>query len=171
VGAAFSRDANKPNFRKSGMKPSKGSKLLRKGRASITNQFYLLTTVTYKRKPIFTRSEAVEIVLSSLLWLEKHGKIVLEAAVVMPDHLHFVAELQMGILAELMHSLKSYTARKINFLLKRRGRFWQAQYYDHVIRKDEVLHDVIVYCLKNPVRAGLVTDFHEYPYWYCRWAV
>jgi REP element-mobilizing transposase RayT len=153
------------------MKPSKGSKLLRKGRASIRNQWYLLTTVVHERKPILSQSETAETILSSLLWLENHGKMVLEAAVVMPDHLHFVAELHMGTLAELMHSLKSYTARKINVLLKRRGRLWQAQYYDHAIRKDEVLHDVVVYCLNNPVRAGLVTDFHEYPYWYCRWAV
>ncbi len=153
------------------MKLSKGSKLLRKGRASIKKQFYLLTTVAYERNPIFTQPETAEIILSSLLWLENHGKMVLEAAVVMPDHLHFVAELHMGTLAELMHSLKSYTARKINVLLNRRGRLWQAQYYDHAIRKDEVLHDVIVYCLNNPVRSGLVTDFHEYPFWYCRWTV
>jgi REP element-mobilizing transposase RayT len=162
------------------MKPSKGSKLLRKGRVSITNQFYLLTAVTYERKPILSQTETAEIILSSLLWLENQRKMDLEAAVVMPDHLHFLAELHMGTLAELMHSLKSYTARKINVLLKRRGRLWQlkrrgrlwqAQYYDHAIRKDEVLHDVIVYCLNNPVRSGLVTDFHEYPFWYCRWAV
>ncbi len=153
------------------MKPSKGSKLLRKGRASIRNQWYLLTTVVHERKPIFTKPDTAETILSSLLWLENHGKMVLEAAVVMPDHLHFVAELHMGTLAILMHSLKSHTARKINVLLNRRGRLWQAQYYDHAIRKDEVLHDVIVYCLNNPVRSGLVTDFHQYPYWYCRWAV
>ncbi len=153
------------------MKLSKGSKLLRKGRASIKKQWYLLTTVVHERNPIFTQPETAEIILSSLLWLENQGKMDLEAAIIMPDHLHFVAELHMGTLAELMHSLKSYTARKINGLLKRRGRLWQAQYYDHAIRKDEVLHDVIVYCLNNPVRAGLVTDFHQYPYWYCRWAV
>jgi REP element-mobilizing transposase RayT len=153
------------------MKPPRGSQNLRKGRVSIKNQWYLLTTVVYERNPIFTQPETAEIILSSLRWLENHGKMVLEAAVVMPDHLHFVAELHMGTLAELMHSLKSYTARMINILLKRRGRLWQAQYYDHAIRKDEVLHDVVVYCLNNPVRAGLVTDFHEYPYWYCRWAV
>jgi REP element-mobilizing transposase RayT len=135
------------------MKPSKGSKLLRKGRVSITNQFYLLTAVTYERKPILSQTETAEIILSSLLWLENQRKMDLEAAVVMPDHLHFLAELHMGTLAELMHSLKSYTARKINVLLKRRGRLWQAQYYDHAIRKDEVLHDVIVYCLNNPVRS------------------
>ena len=133
--------------------------MLRKERVSLKNQWYLLTTVVHKRKPIFTKPETAEIILSSLLWLENHGKIVLAAGVVMPDHLHFVAELHMETLSELMHSLKSYTARKINVILKRRGQLWQAQYYDHAIRKDEVLHDVVVYCLNNPVRAGLVTDF------------
>ena len=153
------------------MKPSKGSSLLRKGRASITNQIYLLTTVVHERKPVFTQSETAEIILSSLLWLENREKMALEVVVVMPDHFHFIAELHSGTLAKLMHSLKSYTARKINVLLNRRGRFWQAQYHDHAIRKDEVLNEVVVYCLNNPVRSGLVKDFHEYPYWYCRWAV
>jgi len=70
-----------------------------------------------------------------------------------------------------MHSLKGYSSKKIKSLLKYQGRIWQEQYHDHAIRKDEVLADVITYCLNNPVRAGLVRDFHEYPYWYCQYEV
>ena len=33
------------------------------------------------------------------------------------------------------------------------------------------LNEVVLYTLNNPVRARLVDDFHEYPYWYCRWSV
>jgi len=73
------------------MKPSKGSKHLRKGRASIKNQHYLLTTTVLDRKSIFNREDAAKIVLASLHWLEKQEQIILDAAVVMPDHLHFVA--------------------------------------------------------------------------------
>ena len=153
------------------MKPSKGSHLLRKGRTSIRGQYYVLTTVILERKPVFIRSGAAEAVLSSLNWLERKEKIVLECAVVMPDHLHFVAELRSGTLAQLMQSLKSYTAQKVNHLLDRRGALWQSQYHDHAIRKEEVLKDIIIYCLNNPVRAKLVQDFHDYPYWYCRWPV
>jgi len=76
-----------------------------------------------------------------------------------------------GTLSGLMHRLKGYSSKKIKSLLKYQGRIWQEQYHDHAIRKDEVLADVITYCLNNPVRAGLVRDFHEYPYWYCQYEV
>jgi len=89
----------------------------------------------------------------------------------MPDHLHFVAELTTDTLPRLMQSLKSYTAKQINAALNRHGQLWQDQYHDHAIRKDEKLNEVVLYMLNNPVRAGLVGDFHDYPFWYCRWAV
>jgi len=106
-----------------------------------------------------------------LQWLEEQGRICLEAAVVMPDHFHFVAELSDGNSSVLMQSLKGYSARKINELLGRKGPLWQPQFHDHAIRKDEVLEEVTLYCLHNPVRAGLVQNFRDYPYWYCRWEV
>ena len=100
------------------MKPSKGSKHLRKGRASIKNQHYLLTTTVLDRKPLLNQENVAKIVITSLHWLEKQGNIILDAAVVMPDHLHFVAGLKNGSLATIMRSLKSHTAKKINILLK-----------------------------------------------------
>ncbi|MGD9058544.1 MAG: transposase, partial [Desulfobacterales bacterium] len=115
--------------------------------------------------------EPAQIILSSLFWLESQERILLDAAVIMPDHLHFVAVLRQDSLDLLMRSLKSYTAKEINSRLNRHGTFWQPQYHDHAIRKDEDLNKVVLYALNNPVRAGLVDDFHEYPYWYCRWGV
>jgi putative transposase len=153
------------------MKPPKGSKLLRKGRASIQNQHYLLTTTVIDREPVLYQAEAANIVLNSLHWLEKQEKIILDAAVVMPDHVHFVAGLKQGSLAQVMRSLKIHTAKKINIFLERKGAFWQPQYHDHAVRKDEDLHEVVLYTLQNPVRADLVRDFHDYPHCYCRWDV
>ena len=153
------------------MKPQKGSSNLRRGRASIKNQRYLVTTAVGDRLPVLSNPEAAEIVMSSLLWLEKQGRIILDAAVVMPDHLHFVASLQSGSLAPLMQSLKGHTAYQINKFLKKKGSFWQTQYHDHAIRQDEDLFEVVIYTLRNPVRAGLVDDIHDYPFWYCRWEV
>ncbi len=152
------------------MKQQKGTHRLRKGRISRTGQYYLLTTGTYNNVPIFTRHEAAKTVLSSLYWLDEQGRIGLEAAVVMPDHLHFVAELQSDSLSKLMQTLKGYTSRKINQLFNRKGPVWQPQYHDHAIRTDESLRDVTLYCLHNPVRAKLANDFHDYPFWYCRWS-
>jgi putative transposase len=153
------------------MKPSKGSNYLRKGRTSIKNQHYLLTTTVLDRKPVFNRENAAAVVLNSLHWLENQEIIILDAAVVMPDHLHFVAGLKSSSLAQIMRSLKSHTAKKINMLLVKEGPFWQPQYHDYAVRKDEDLNEVVLYTLHNPVRAGLVNDFRDYPFWYCRWNV
>jgi len=172
VGAASSRDSKKTTQKHpKQMKPQKGSQLLRKGRTSIKNQHYLLTTAVHKRKPVLNHPEAAQIILSSLHWLESQKRIMLDAAVIMPDLLHFVGALRQDSLGRLMHSLKSYTAKKINALLNRQGTFWQPQYHDHALRKDEDLNEVVLYTLNNPVRAKLVDDFHKYPYWYCRWSV
>ncbi len=153
------------------MKAQKGPKLLRRGRAAVKNQHYLITTAVHKRKPVLNHPEAAQIILSSLHWLESQKRIILDAAVIMPDHLHLVAALRQDSLDRLMHSLKSYTAKKINALLNRQGAFWQPQYHDHAVREDDDLNEVVLYSLNNPVRARLVDDFHNYPYWYCRWEV
>ncbi len=125
----------------------------------------------YERRSFLESPQAARVVLDALGWLEQAGRMILQAAVVMPDHLHFVAALNAGTLPELMHSLKGYTGKRLNSMLGRKGTFWQDQYHDHAVRKDEVLSEVVLYVLHNPVRAGLVTDFHEYPFWFCRWRV
>ena len=153
------------------MKPEKGSTYLRKGRASIEGQYYLLTTATHKRRRIFDRPGAADIILESLHWLENNRVIDLEAAVVMPDHLHFVVQLVSDTLSDLMRRLKTFTSKKVKPLLDYDDHVWESQYHDHAIRRDEVMTDVILYCLNNPVRAGLVKDFHEYPFWYSRYEV
>jgi putative transposase len=153
------------------MRPEKGSRSLRKGRVSIASQPYLVTTTVHQRHAFLQNDEAAQAVLSSLRWLEAEKGSALSAAVVMPDHVHFVIALGTSSLAQLVHSFKSFTANKINGLLGRSGQFWQEQYHDHAIRKDEVLNDIVFYMLNNPVRAGLVKDFHDWPFWYCRWKV
>ena len=41
---------------------------------------------------------------------------------------------------------------------------WQKDYYDHVLRKEDNLDIHIKYILNNPVRAGLVEYWKQYPY-------
>ena len=153
------------------MRPNKGSKLLRKGRRSIPNQPYLITTSTANRNKIFLNAEAAQIVLQSLRWQETQNRINLVAAVVMPDHVHFIAALINSDLPPLLHGFKRFTARQVNKILDRQGALWQIGYHDHAIRREEDLNEVVLYVLNNPVRAGLVEDFHDYPFWYCRWDV
>src|SRR5438477_10464355 len=67
-------------------------------------------------------------------------------------------------LGVIMHSLKSYTANEANKVLKRSGAFWDTESYDHVIRDEREYHRVIAYVLNNPVKAGLVSNWRDWPW-------
>ena len=67
-------------------------------------------------------------------------------------------------LASIMHSLKSYTANIVNARLGRRGQLWQHESYDHWVRDMEELERIINYIRLNPVRAGLCSKPHDWPF-------
>jgi putative transposase len=67
-------------------------------------------------------------------------------------------------LAEIMDAIKGASAHKINKALGRHGRAWQAESFDHVLRSSENLDAKIIYLLENPVRAGFVREWMEYPW-------
>jgi REP element-mobilizing transposase RayT len=144
---------------------------LRKGRFSQPGYCYFITTATKSRLPVLSDPAASKIVMDCLKWQNEQGKIDLIAGVVMPDHIHFAARLLSTTLPSLMHSLKSFTSKKINDQLGRKGPIWGSQYYDHAIRTDDELRERVSYCLQNPVRKGLVNHFKEYPNWYCAYEV
>ena len=146
-------------------------KNLRDGRYIETGLYYFVTSVTKDRTPFFLKSRAALTVLETLKWLAEKDRITLVVAVVMPDHLHFIAQLKEETLSKVMHSLKSYSANEINKILGRRGHVWERQYYESGIRSEQPLIEKVEYCLRNPERKGLVQDFREYPYWYCRYEV
>ncbi len=90
------------------------------------------------------------------------------AAVVMPDHVHLLLRALRDKrgwpipLVEIMQSLKSATAHRINKLLSRSGPVWQEESLDHVLRSDESLDEKREYIRQNPVKAGLVRKPEDY---------
>ena len=61
-----------------------------------------------------------------------------------------------------MHAIKSESAHRINKAISRKGKVWQDESFDHVLRGDESLANRMAYLLDNPVRAGLVKNPAEY---------
>jgi putative transposase len=81
----------------------------------------------------------------------------------MPDHLHLLLLGQET--SSLPKFMKTFKQRS-SYILKNTlgGVLWQRSYYDHVLRKEEVLRDVAMYVLNNPVRARLVDNYLDYPF-------
>ncbi|MFM7108857.1 MAG: transposase [Planctomycetaceae bacterium] len=82
-----------------------------------------------------------------------------EAFVVMPNHVHVLVGLGgIGSLRRECREWKHLSARGINALLGRRGAFWQAESWDHLVRTPESMHRIRGYIEANPGRAGLGPD-------------
>jgi REP element-mobilizing transposase RayT len=70
-------------------------------------------------------------------------------------------------LSRIMHSVKGRSARQCNRILSRSGAFWEHESFDRIIRPGK-FDATIRYVLDNPVKAGLVKDWREWPWNYCR---
>ncbi|MFC7669529.1 transposase [Hymenobacter humi] len=117
--------------------------------------------------PTFLRQPATaSLVAESLRYFDGTG-YDLRCYCLMPNHVHVVVRVleEAPPLVKTLQRLKSYTATQANKLLGRTGAFWQAESYDHVVRKEE-LERVLAYVVENPVKAGLVEDWEQWPYTY-----
>jgi REP element-mobilizing transposase RayT len=89
----------------------------------------------------------------------------------MPDHVHMIftplvnqQTMEIYSLAEIMDAIKGASAHKVNKMLGHKGRLWQPESFDHVVRSSENLDAKIDYLLQNPVRLGLVRNSYDYPW-------
>lgn len=144
---------------------------LRKGRVSIPEQVYLLTTATVHRKPVFADPALGRCVVHALQRAESTGEARTLAFVVMPDHLHWLVGLgSEARLGSIVRSVKSGAAMLVNAKLDRRGSaVWQRGYHDHALRREEDVQGVARYIVCNPLRAGLVRRLGDYPLWDAVW--
>ena len=139
------------------------------GRRSIPGQVYLITTATRRRAPVFADFFAGAVVARELVTLEREGAWSLVAWVVMPDHIHVLADLRSASLPVAMHTLKGRTSRALAVAREQPGPLWQKGYHEHALRRDEDVATVARYVCANPVRANLVRSVRDYPLWDCCW--
>lgn len=77
--------------------------------------------------------------------------------VVMPNHVHLLVGLHGETdIEEICASWKRFTAREINRLCGRTGRFWQEESFDHLVRSQEQFVAIQRYIAENPRKAGLL---------------
>ena len=97
------------------------------------------------------RYPAVRQVLEKSLEFVNDKMALVHAYVIMPNHVHVVLETHEGMeIQRVMHSLKSYTALRINRLLHREGGLWQREYHDRIIRNKAHYENAINYIIENP---------------------
>jgi carbamoylphosphate synthase large subunit/REP element-mobilizing transposase RayT len=108
-----------------------------------------------------------------------HGKrYELYAACVMPDHVHVLWEPSIKgdnaegkpvfwSLAELVRSIKTFSAREINKAEGSHGSIWEKEWHDRVIRSETDLQEKFGYITRNPWDAGIASPVQDYEWvWY-----
>ncbi len=83
----------------------------------------------------------------------------------MPDHIHLILLIPADVgMSQQVKRVKGATARKLNYILGRKGSFWQEGFYDHVIGNREELRDKLKYLHRNALRKNLVKEIGHYEF-------
>jgi REP-associated tyrosine transposase len=127
---------------------------------------HFVTFCTYQR---WLLPEGIRFLALESCLHDNGTKFDLRVAVVMPDHVHMIftplvneRAMEVCSLAEIMDAIKGASAHRINTVLGRKGRVWQTESFDHVLRSSESLDAKVQYVLENPVRRGLVSNCADY---------
>ena len=104
---------------------------------------------------VLRRGELARIVADSLVHFDGE-RYLLTDYVVMPNHVHLMAAfLDEEVMLSQCESWKHFTARGVNRALGRKGRFWQQDDFDHLVRSEEEFEHYRDYIADNPSRARL----------------
>jgi REP element-mobilizing transposase RayT len=138
---------------------------------------YAITFATRNHREL--SEKARDVVLESILrW--KDRRYELYAACVMPDHVHLLIEpmIERGggsgnpvffSLSKILHSIKSFTATRINKIEKATKPVWEMESFDRIVRSESDLQEKFHYITGNPWDAGIVTAGQDYRWvWYSR---
>lgn len=144
---------------------------------------HFLTCTVVEWLPVFTRPDAVQILLDSWNHQRRHDGLRLYGYVILENHLHFVA--QAPRLDKCVSSFKSFTAARLIELLKirkaerllgrmrfakcthkrdREYQFWQEGSHAEMVISEAVMREKLDYIHQNPVKRGYVDEPEHWRY-------
>jgi len=119
---------------------------------------------------VFSNPVLGQIVADEIVASDQAGYSKTLAHVVMPNHIHWLLELTGDeSLSRVVGRMKGRASRRIGTSGLSSGKVWQPGFYDRALRRNEDLYSAAHYVLNNPVRAGLVEHYSEYPLSYSVW--
>jgi REP element-mobilizing transposase RayT len=119
---------------------------------------YFITFCVEDRMPVLATPSSFDALNTAVSKLRDWWVV---AAVMMPDHIHLLAapkerDLDVG---NLSASLKRWIRQSMQADWQ-----WQPGSFDRLLRSNESAAEKWEYMRQNPVRAGLVIDWQEWPY-------
>jgi putative transposase len=139
-------------------------RLRRLKRMYVRSPIYFVTASTPDRRRILAAKATHESFIRFAEEGPEHGAWI-GAYVLMPDHLHafVVVDDEKLSLSQWMKSLKN-TLSKTMRSKRIPAPHWQKTFFDHVLRSAESYTEKWHYVRENPVRAGLVKRWEDWPF-------
>ena len=137
---------------------------------------FFFTVVTFERKKILAQEPALLILRQAFRSVMIRHPFKIEAAVVLPDHLHMIWRLPKddGDYPTRWRLIKSYFTRHwegredIPTTVSRKNKgersVWQRRYWEHMIRDEVDWKRHVEYIHYNPVKHGLARSPGEWRY-------
>ncbi len=174
------------------LKPIKETRTYRRNlpHIEIPGSVYFVTFRTQKQ--VILSDAAKDVVFESLMFHDGE-KYKLYACVVMETHAHVIFQplvaqpngtgvppvngstgilpvntpvVAFYTLSQIMHSIKSYSAKIIKEINGGEGNIWLDENYDRIVRDEAELVEKLSYICNNPVKAGLVERPEDYKWLY-----
>ncbi len=137
-------------------------------RANTAGASYFFTLVTYHRQPVFAEEKEVMVLRQAFKAVMNKYPFVIDAIVVMPDHLHCIWELpqgdadfstrwrliKMGFTKHCDERWRQLPDRSRK--RKKQQAVWQHRYWEHLLRDEADYHHHVDYIHYNPVKHGYV---------------
>ncbi|NOX25421.1 MAG: transposase [Deltaproteobacteria bacterium] len=135
---------------------------------------YFVTICTWDKECWFGKIIDGEMVLNKAgimvenVWndlLNHYSHMQLDQSTIMPNHFHGIIMLHDDVtpapaaspkrhgLPEIIRGFKTFAARRINEMRHTQGtKLWQRNYYEHIVRNENELHDIRKYIQENPLK-------------------
>jgi putative transposase len=126
-------------------------------------RLYFVTLCFHRRRKIGADLSIARWIIDQLRTAAAVCEFFVHAYCVMPDHMHMLAAgaSETSNLVRFVQAFKQETA--VEFVRNARGPFWQAKYYDHILRARDSADRVAWYIWLNPVRKGFCNSPVDYP--------
>ena len=112
----------------------------------------------------FIKPEIVKIFKDILTSVVATEDCIVPVYCFMPDHQHLIFTGTTGN-SNVLGAMVKYKQKTGFWMSTNKPEMrWQKDFYDHIIRTNENIATQVRYILDNPVRKGLVTCWHEYPF-------
>jgi putative transposase len=145
------------------MKPARGYEAMRGHRVSIPGAAYFVTLCTRGRVAGLDKGFVAKAIRTELTAMDSELAFALRSWTIMPEHLHLFFNVTDRLtLGQIVGRLKA----KTRSVLLGAGLAWQGNYYEHRLRPDDAVEDVLRYIYLNPYHAKLIQPSEAHAYFW-----